>query len=169
MKALKHTTYSLTVAALMLFLFTSLAACEQQDYEPNANAAPGGGTITTYKAYTLTAVGSPSVYGRVVFYRYSPTVTLVQMGLYNTTSSTAYAAAIYGGTATAITTTPLKPLDKVNGSTGAFATSKYVTVSESGFYDKLSTYNANVRILAGTTAVASGNIGANAAPVEQSQ
>ncbi|WP_229201697.1 hypothetical protein [Arsenicibacter rosenii] len=153
---------------LMMLAAFFLTACEQTNYDPNMSVAPGGGTVSTYKAYTLASADSKNIYGRVVFYKYSTAVTLVQIGLYNTASSATYTASVFQGTLAGNLATVLKPLDTVSGATGAFATNKYFTISEAGFYDKLTTYNANVKVLAGTTVVAGGNIGANAAPVEQS-
>ena len=153
---------------IMLLSLTFLTACEQKNFEPNYNAAPGGGTLSTYKAYTLSSTDKLGIYGRVVFYKYNATVTLVQMGLYNTTKGTTYQASIYGGALAANSATALKPLDKIDGATGAFATTKYFTISEAGFYDKLDTYNASVKIMS-TAMVASGNIGSNAKPVVQAQ
>ena len=152
-----------------LLAFTLLTSCEQTDYPPNLSAAPGGGTISTYKAYTLASTDSKNVYGRVVFYKYSAAVTLVQMGLYNGTADASYTSAIFPGKVTATSATALKALDSVNGSTGEFATAKYFTITDSGFYDKLDTYDANVVVMAGTAIIASGNIGANAAPVSKSE
>lgn len=154
---------------ILLSLLTLFSACEQQNYEPNATVAPGGGTLSTYKAYTLSAADKATVYGRVVFYKQSPTVTLVQMGLYNTASGTSYSAAIYPGALPASSATALKPLDAVSGATGEFATNKYYVINEAGFYEKLNTYNASVKIMAGSTPVATGNIGANATPVAESK
>lgn len=165
MKRIINILYTLSTVLLLTVLFT---ACEQKDFEPNYNAAPGGGTLSTYKAYTLTATGAQGIYGRIVFYKYSPTVTLVQMGLYNTTKGTTYQASIYGGTLATNSTTALKPLDKIDGATGAFATTKYFSISEAGFYDKLDAYNASIRVM-GAAMVASGNIGANAKPIASAQ
>lgn len=166
----RYTNLSFSLLAGILFLLIVLTtACEQTNYEPLSNAAPGGGTVSVYKAYSLTGVGSSTVYGRVVFYKYNPSVTLVQMGLYNTTTGTTYASSIYQGALTAGSTTSLKPLDTVSGTTGAFATNKYYTITDANFFDNLGTYNANVRIMAGSAIVASGNIGANATPVAQAQ
>jgi len=165
MKPILNTLYTLSTVLLLTALLT---ACEQKDFEPNYNAAPGGGTLSTYKAYTLTSTSAQGIYGRVVFYKYSAAVTLVQMGLYNTTKGTTYQASIYGGALAANSTTALKPLDKIDGTTGAFATTKYFSINEAGFYDKLDAYNASVKIM-GTTMVASGNIGSNAKPVVVAQ
>ncbi|WP_246202190.1 hypothetical protein [Spirosoma agri] len=146
-----------------------LSSCEQNKYEPNTNVAPGGGTVTTYKSYTLTSATGATVYGRVVFYKYSSSVTLVEMGLYNTTSGTTYASSIYQGKLAESSATVLKPLGSISGATGEFSGSKFYTINEAGFYDKLASYSANVKIMAGTAMVASGNIGINATPVAQSQ
>lgn len=162
----KRSLFSLLNVAVALTVV--LSSCEQQNYEPNLSIAPGGGTVSTFRAYTLSSADAKNIYGRVVFYKYNSSVTLVQMGLYNTTGSASYTASIYQGSVAGGSPTVLKPLDTVSGATGAFATSKYYTISEAGFYDKLSTYNASVKVMAGTVMVASGNIGANATPVAQS-
>ncbi len=164
-----NTRSILPLLGICLSLLIFLSACEQNKYEPNTTVAPGGGTVTTYKSYTLTSATGATVYGRVVFYKYSSTVTLVEMGLYNTVSGTSYASSIYEGKVSESSAKALKPLDTISGATGSFSTSKYYTISEAGFYDKLSAYNANVKIMSGTTLVASGNIGGNATPVAQSQ
>ncbi|MFT4031564.1 MAG: hypothetical protein QM669_04035 [Siphonobacter sp.] len=152
---------------LFLLVTVLLNSCQQEYLEPAYNVASGGGTVSTYKAYTLTSADSKNIYGRVVFYKYSSTVTLVQVGLYNTTSGTSYTSAIYEGTVAANSSTTLTTLDSISGDTGAFSTNKYFTISGSGFYDQLSSYNANVRIMSGNTIVASGDIGANATPVAE--
>jgi hypothetical protein len=158
------------IPALGIFLsmVAFLSSCEQQQYEPNLSVAPGGGTVTTYKSYTLASATGTTIYGRVVFYKYSTSVTLVEMGLYNTTTGTAYSSSVYQGKLSESSATVLKPLDAISGATGEFSTSKYYVVNEAGFYDKLTTYNANVKVLSGTKLVANGNIGANATPVAQS-
>ena len=169
MTSILHSIRLVPAVAIVLIMSLLSTACEQQNYEPNANAAPGGGTVSTYKAYTLTAADPKGIYGRVVFFKYSSTVTLVQMGLYNTANGTSYSAAIYPGLVTAGSTAPLKTLDAVSGATGAFSTNKYYTINEAGFYDKLGAYNASVKVMAGSTPIAIGNIGANAVPVAQAQ
>ena len=162
-----HKLNSMLMLGLVLALSLLSTSCEQKNYEPNTNAAPGGGTLSTYKAYTLTSANGQTIYGRVVFYKYSTSVTLVQIGLYNTTTTASYAASIYQGKLATGSTTALKPLDTVSGTTGEFTSNKYFTISEAGFYDKLGSYDANVKVMLGTTMVASGNIGVNATPVAQ--
>lgn len=154
---------------ITMTLFALLSSCEQQDYPPNLSTAPGGGTVSTYKAYTLAAASTENIYGRVVFYKYNKTITLVQMGLYNGAGGSSYTAAIFPGKVTAAPATALKVLDTVAGATGAFATSKYFSINEEGFFDKLDAYNANVTVKLGAVTVAAGNIGANAAPVAESK
>ena len=153
---------------IVFALLVCTTSCEQQNFEPNATVAPGGGTISTYKAYTLASADGKNIYGRVVFYKYNSSVTLVQIGLYNTTATASYSASIYQGKLAGGATTALKPLDMVSGTTGEFSTNKYFTINEAGFYDKLSAYDASVKIMAGTAVVASGNIGVNATPIAQS-
>lgn len=165
-----HYILSFTPAlGLILSLLILVTACEQKNYDPVMTAASGGGTKTIYKAYTLSSATGGTVYGRVVFYKYSTSVTLVEMGLYNTTAATSYSSTIYQSKLATGSTTALKPLDAVSGTTGAFATNKFFTINEAGFYDKLSTYDASVKIMSGTAVVASGDIGANATPVAQAQ
>ncbi|MCX6215474.1 hypothetical protein [Spirosoma sp.] len=154
---------------LFLAMLVFLSSCEQNKYEPNTSVAPGGGTVTTYKSYALTSAAGSTVSGRVVFYKYSASVTMVEMGLYNTVSGTAYSSAIYEGKVADNSTKSLKTLDAITGATGDFAANKYFIINEAGFYDKLATYNANVKIMSGNKVMASGNIGSNALPVAQSQ
>ncbi|ADB38948.1 hypothetical protein [Spirosoma linguale] len=154
---------------LFLAMLVFLSSCEQNKYEPNTSVAPGGGTVTTYKSYTLTSATGSTVYGRVVFYKYSASVTMIEMGLYNTVSGTTYSSAIYEGKVADNSTKSLKTLDAITGATGGFATNKYFIINEAGFYDKLNTYNANVKVMLGTKVMASGNIGSNTLPVAQSQ
>lgn len=167
MKPIVYILRSLSILSLLLSLLVLPTSCEQQNYEPNYNAAPGGGTVSTYKAYTLSSATGTTIYGRVVFYKYSATVTLVEIGLYNTASSTTYSSSIFQGKVAGGSATALKPLDTISGATGEFATNKYVTISDANFYANLDKYDANVKIMSGTALIASGNIGANATPVAQ--
>ncbi|GAB3017062.1 hypothetical protein [Spirosoma pulveris] len=169
MNRFNNTRTVVPVLGLFLCMLVFLSSCEQNKYEPNTSVAPGGGTVTTYKSYSLASATGSTVYGRVVFYKYSTSVTMVEMGLYNTVSGTTYSSAIYEGKLADNSSKSLKTLDAINGATGDFATTKYYIISEAGFYDKLGTYNANVKIMSGTKLMASGNIGSNALPVAQSQ
>ncbi|WP_293684142.1 MULTISPECIES: hypothetical protein [unclassified Spirosoma] len=168
---MKHLVYffrSMPAVGLLFALLVLSTSCEQENYEPIYNTASGGGTLTTYKAYTLASTDGKNIYGRVVFYKYNTSVTLVEVGLYNTATGTSYSSSIFQGKLSTASTTSLKTLDTINGATGIFSSNKYFTINEAGFYDKLSTYDANVKIMQGTTLVASGNIGVNAMPVAQS-
>ncbi|HTF19239.1 MAG TPA: hypothetical protein VK658_14255 [Chryseolinea sp.] len=160
-----------------LILLTALAiagvlsSCEQQYYEPALNGISGGGTVTTYKAYTLGSAdpGGDNIYGRIVFYKYSSTVTLVQMGLYNTDPETEYVSEIYSGALADGSSTVSRTLDNVSGESGAFATLKYFTISDAAFFDALENYDANVKVKQGAQLVAAGDIGVNADPVEEQE
>ncbi len=158
--------FSFAIALTGFGLFT---ACEQEHYEPNTTALSGGGTVTTYKAYTLSSADpdGDNIYGRVVFYRYSSTVTLVQMGLYNTDPAETYTADIFGGALTEGSTTVTIELDDVSGTTGAFVSSKYFVMNDATFYDNLADYDASVKVMLGANPVAVGDIGANAEPVAE--
>ena len=157
------------IIAAALAIAGILTSCEQEYFEPNTSVMPGGGTVTTFKAYSL---GTPDpdgddVYGRIVFYKYSSTVTLVQMGLYHTDPGTEYVSEIYSGALADGSTTVSRTLDKVSGESGAFATFKYFTISDATFFDGLDAYDANVKVRFGATVIAAGDIGANASPIEQ--
>jgi hypothetical protein len=159
------------IVVMALAIAGFLSSCEQEYFEPNTNAMPGGGTVTTYKAYTLGSSdpGGINIHGRIVFYRYSSTVTLVQMGLYNTDPETEYASEIYNGALIDGSSTVSQALDNVSGESGAFATFKYFTIKDAAFFEGLDAYDANVRVKFGATVVAAGDIGSNATPVEESE
>src|SRR4051794_30881318 len=132
-RAMRHTLimrFLIIVTALVIA--GMLSSCEQEKFEPATNAMPGGGTVTTYKAYTLGAIDpdGDNIYGRVVFYKYSSTVTLVQMGLYNTDPETSYVSEIYTGALADGSTTVSRTLDNVDGASGGFETLKYFTISD---------------------------------------
>jgi hypothetical protein len=167
---MKHTIIMralILVAALAIA--GALTSCEQEFFEPNTSAMPGGGTVTTYKAYTLGSAdpGGDNIYGRVVFYKYSSSVTLVQMGLYNTDPEAEYASEIYSGALADGSTMVSRTLDKVSGESGAFSTFKYFTISDATFFDALTDYDANVKVKLGAQVVAAGDIGINADPVAE--
>src|SRR6185503_7605450 len=123
--------------------------------------------VTTYKAYTLSSSTSDNIYGRIVFYKYSSKLTLVQIGMYNTSSASTYSAEIYGGKLSGGATPALISLYGVDGETGSFSVNKFFVISTDGFYDALDGYNANVKVRLSSSTVAAGDIGANADPVEE--
>lgn len=149
------------------FIAIILFSCEQENYEPNMTAAPGGGTVTTFKAYSLSSTTADGIYGRIVFYKYSSKVTLVQIGLYNTAEASNYSARIFGGKVIGGSSTTLISLYDVDGKTGAFKTSKFFTINTENFYDNLEAYNANVKVTLSASTVSAGDIGANADPVAE--
>ena len=60
-------------------------------------------------------------------------------------------------------------LDEVDGNTGELSTNKFFLIADTSFYDALETLDAHVSISLSPdddTIVASGNIGANADPVD---
>lgn len=109
-----------------------------------------------------------NVYGRVVFYKTTLSQTLVQVSLYNTIDDIMHPAIILGG-AVGDETTTMTELDNVDGSTGEFSSSKFFVITDESYYDSISDLDAHINIYlssADNTIVASGNIGANADPVE---
>lgn len=149
----------------LLIASATMFSCEQENYEPIMTAAPGGGTVTTYKAYTLSSTTGDNIYGRIVFYKYSSKVTLVQVGLYNTEATESYPVTIYSGDLATGGTEMLITLDNVDGATGAFGINKYFVISTDDFYENLGTYDASVKVKLSATTVAEGDIGSNAEPV----
>jgi hypothetical protein len=159
--------YNLTLSSIVLIICLCgiSTSCEQEKFEPNLSVAPGGGTISTYKAYTLSSKGGSEVYGRIVFWKDNAGNTLLQMGLYNTVATEVYSSAIFNGPDSGGSDTPILSLYAVDGATGAFAPSKFYVIADKEFYDQLDSYNASVKVMVGSTAVASGDIGSNAEPV----
>ncbi|WP_209404543.1 hypothetical protein [Pseudozobellia sp. WGM2] len=155
---------------LILTLTIGLTSCEQERLEPVLTTAEGGGTLNTYMAYTIEStdpMGS-NVYGRVVFYKTTLDQTLVQVSLYNTIDEIMHPAIILSG-AVGDETTTMTELDDIDGSTGEFSSSKFFVVTDESYYDSLADLDAHINIYlssADDTIVASGDIGANAEPVE---
>ncbi|PKA97072.1 hypothetical protein B0O79_0720 [Flavobacteriaceae bacterium MAR_2009_75] len=155
---------------LILTLTIGFTSCEQERLEPVLTTAEGGGTLNTYMAYTIEStdpMGS-NVYGRVVFYNTTLDQTLVQVSLYNTIDEIMHPAIILSG-AVGDETTTMTELDDIDGSTGEFSSSKFFVVTDESYYDSLADLDAHINIYlssADDTIVASGDIGANAEPVE---
>jgi len=154
--------------AAITFLFTS-TSCEQDKVEPEMSAAPGGGTITTFKAYTLSSADANDIYGRIVFWKDNTGGTLVQISLYNTIETDVYPSGIFAGESDDASGTELISLYPINGETGEFSTSKFFVIPDKTFYDGLETYDAYVQVLLGDDAVAIGDVGMNAAPVDEDE
>ncbi|MBL0743197.1 hypothetical protein [Chryseolinea lacunae] len=158
------------IASLMLMASvatTLLSACEQVSVNPELGTAPGGGTITTFKAYTLDSIpGTGRVYGRVVFWLDNANNTLVQVSLYNTKAGSSYPTGLYAGTVAGGSSTSLAALTPVDGEAGEFAPYKYFVVGKKDFYESLDELDGHVSIFLEDDAVAVGDVGLNAEPVQ---
>jgi hypothetical protein len=159
---IKRSILILLGLSLVTILVTS---CEQENPEPDMNAAPGGGTISTYKAYTLEAATDDEINGRVVFWQDNNNNTLVQISLNNTEEGALYPAAIFDGAVAEASATKLEPLYDIDGATGSFGVSKFYIISDKDFFASLKTYDAHVSVLLGDDIVATGDVGVNATPV----
>lgn len=154
----------------LIFLVFFTASCEQEMPEAALEVAEGGGTLRFFTAYNIDATdpSGSNVYGRIVFWKGTLDRTLVQVSLYNTIEGQQHPALILDGAA-GVGTTTLLTLDTVSGDTGELDDNKFYVISDTSFYDGLPDLDAHINIyLSDTdnTVVASGNIGANAEPVE---
>ena len=152
-----------------LLLLAILTSCEQEDAVVELNAAPGGGTVSTYKAYSVSSATEDDVYGRIVFYKDNSDFTLVQVSLYNTLEDVDYETALFSGAEDAGTPAVVKELYTVDGATGEFAPSKFYVISDKAFFDGLGDLDAHLKITSGELLVSSGNVGKNAVPVAESE
>jgi hypothetical protein len=152
---------------VLLLMF--LTSCEQEDAVVELNTAPGGGTVSTYKAYSVSAATEDDVYGRIVFYKDNSDFTLVQVSLYNTLEEVDYVTTLFSGADDVGSPGVVKELYTVDGSTGEFAPSKFYVISDKAFYDGLDDLDAHLKIMAGEQLVSSGNVGKNALPVAESE
>jgi hypothetical protein len=158
----KIAAISMVATALMMFL----SACEQEGVTPELNAAPGGGTITTFKAYTLDSIpGAGNVYGRVVFWLDNANNTLVQISLYNTKAALSYPTGIFEGAVTGGSSGSINTLTPVDGEKGELSPYKYFAIDNNDFFSGIDDLDAHVSIFLGDTPVAVGDIGKNAKPV----
>ena len=161
-------TYIKQISAVFLFLIAT--SCESDKLEPELETADGGGTLTSYIAYTIESTDptGSNVFGRIVFWKTDLDQTLVQISLYNTVDGLLHPADIVNGLAGAGTTV-MMAIDDVDGSTGELSTNKFFLIADTAFYDSIASLDAHVSIsLSSTdaTIVATGNIGVNADPVE---
>jgi hypothetical protein len=155
------------IGYVLLLLF--LTSCEQEGAVVELNTAPGGGTVSTYKAYEVSAMTEDDVYGRIVFYKDNADFTLVQVSLYNTDEESEYATTLFSGSLDMADPSVVKELYSIDGATGEFSVSKFFVISDKTFYDALGELDAHLKIMAGETLVSSGNIGKNAAPVAEGE
>ncbi|MBA4055822.1 MAG: hypothetical protein C0490_13995 [Marivirga sp.] len=155
---------SISILALVTMLF--LSACEQEGVTPELNAAPGGGTVTTFKAYTLDSIpGAGNIYGRVVFWLDNASNTLVQVSLYNTKTGVSYPSGIFQGTVAGGSTGSVTTLTPVDGEKGEFSPYKFFVIDNDDFFDGIDDLDAHVTIFLDATPVAVGDVGKNAEPV----
>ncbi|KQC30864.1 hypothetical protein [Flagellimonas eckloniae] len=157
----------LSVFTVLMVIFSS---CDIERLESAQETAEGGGTIETFTAYTIDSTDptGSNVYGRIVFWKTDLDQTLVQISLYNTIADIMHPAVLINGVAGAGTTT-LLALDEVDGSTGELSDNKFFLISDTAFYDSILTLDAHVSISlspSDDTIVATGDIGANADPVD---
>ncbi|AIY12988.1 MULTISPECIES: hypothetical protein [Cellulophaga] len=155
----------------ILFFLLIITSCESDKLEAITTAADGGGTLTSYIAYTIDATdpSGTNVYGRVVFWKNSLEQTLVQISVYNTETAEIYPALILEGAIGSEITT-LEDLGTVSGDTGELSDSKFYVISDTTFYDSILTLDAHISIYLNTidgTLIAEGGLGSNAEPVEQ--
>ncbi|MBC6998294.1 hypothetical protein [Cytophaga sp. FL35] len=155
---------------LIFILALGITSCEQERLEPVLTTAEGGGILNTYTAYTIESTDptGSNVYGRIVFYKSTLDQTLVQVSLYNTIDEIMHPAIILGG-AIGDETMALTELDAIDGSTGEFSSNKFFVITDESYYDAISSLDAHINIYlssADDTIVATGNIGANAEPVD---
>ena len=154
-----------------LILILTLSACDQERLEPVLTTADGGGKLTTYMAYSIGAESETDVYGRVVFWKDGLNRTQVQVSVYNTEVDASYPVSIFMGTTDTPGTELVTLYDLIgkesNGLVfGELGESKFFTITDTSFYDGLPALDAHISIFSSDSIVVSGDIGANAEPVE---
>jgi len=164
---MKTNIKNLSLVTLFLMIVSS---CELERLDAATEAAPGGGTLSEYTAYTIdsTDPDGSNVFGRIVFWKTPLDQTLIQVSLYNTIDGLMHPALLLQG-ASGTSTTTLLELDDVSGSSGEFSTDKFVLIPDTSFYESIEGLDANVSIFLSdndNTIVASGDIGMNAMPVD---
>jgi hypothetical protein len=157
----------LSLIAAVLLVFSS---CDLERLEAETAAAPGGGTLTEFTAYTIdsTDPDGSNVNGRIVFWETSLDQTLVQISLYNTIPGLLHPALVLEGAAGLGGPTMLT-LDEVSGDTGELNENKLYLISDTGFYDTITTMDSHISIYlspSDDTIVATGDLGINAEPVD---
>ncbi|MFT6795989.1 MAG: hypothetical protein ACJART_001127 [Maribacter sp.] len=157
----------LSLITVLLLVFTS---CELERLEAETAAAPGGGTLTTFTAYTINSTNpdESNVNGRIVFWETSLNQTLVQISLSNTVPGLLHPALVLEGAVGSDGVTMLT-LDEVSGDTGELSESKFFLISDTGYYDTVLTMDSHINIYLSPTddtIVATGDLGINAEPVD---
>lgn len=159
-------------ALVFTVVLLAFGSCDIERLESAQEVAEGGGTLETFTAYTINATDpeGSNVNGRIVFWKTDLNQTLIQISLFNTVDGLLHPAVLVQGAA-GVGTTPMMPLDEVDGTTGELSDSKFFLIADTAFYDSIALLDAHVSIslsAADPTIVASGNIGANADPVQES-
>ena len=160
----------ITKLSLITLLLAFCSSCEQERIQPELNTVGGGGELNTFTAYTINSMrlSGSNVSGRIVFWKTSLNQTLIQVSLHNTISGTTYPTFILEG-AIGTEVNIIRTLDSVSGDTGEFSENKFFVIADTDFYDSIPTMDSHINIqLSSTdnTIVASGNLGANANPVD---
>lgn len=167
----------ITRLSLLTIFLLAFSSCELERLESAQETAPGGGTLTEFKAYTIEStdpMGS-NVNGRIVFWKTNLEQTLVQISLYNTIPGELHPALIFEG-AVGTDVTTMMTLDSVDGDSGELSQSKFFIIPDTDFYDSIEEdvdagingLDAHINIYLNPTddtIVATGNIGSNADPV----
>lgn len=165
------------ISTLIMLIYASFSfvSCEQERLDDALEIADGAGTLTSFKAYQLDSVAGQGteVYGRAVFWKGLEGYTYLQVSLHNISEDAVHPSAIFAGS-TESTGSELMELYTIENTGegydfGEFSTSKYYVITNVEFYDGLEIYDANIKIMAGSsdnTIVSSGDIGVNADPVE---
>ncbi|MBG48733.1 hypothetical protein ACFSSG_09230 [Euzebyella marina] len=156
-------------SALAMLLI--LASCDQERLEPVLTAADGGGKMTSYTAYSIGTESETDVYGRVVFWMDAAGRTQVQVSVYNTEVGSTYPVSLISGTSAAAGSELMALYDLIgkesNGLVfGELGESKFYTITDTSFYDALPELDAHISIFSSGAIIASGDVGANAEPVE---
>ena len=156
--------------SIVTLLLMSFGSCDIERLDSAQEVAEGGGTLTNFTAYTIepTDPDGSNVFGRVVFWQTDLDQTLVQVSLYNTVPGLQHPVLILEGAVGTSTATDID-LATVSGETGELDANKFFLIADTTFYDTLPTLDAHISIFlseSDDTVVASGNLGANADPVE---
>ena len=162
-------TYIKRISVFTVVLMT-LGSCDIERLGSAQEVAEGGGTLTTFTAYTIDSADpdGSNVNGRIVFWETDLDQTLVQISLYNTVPGLLHPALILEGAAESGGATMLT-LDEVSGDTGELNTNKFFLISDTAFYDTVTSMDSHINIYLSetdATIVATGNLGSNAVPVD---
>ena len=157
---------------LSFFSIMTLAffSCDQERLEPVMNVADGGGTLTSYLAYSIDSIPGQQthIYGRIVFWEDNLGQTLVQVSLYNTIQDAVHPALLEEGVAGAGSTV-LTELYDISGNTGELSVNKFFVIPDKEYFNGIPGMDMHINIYLGRgddTIVAAGDLGLNADPVE---